>query len=120
MMTKPDYEIEIMVDGEDQVTAIKPPVDTAFREQMYDILDGMGLMKEIVVRGNFFEDRHLPDGSRYSELRIASTALSVHGQRFINIAYDSADVLRSQDNTVTVSPHLITAGGTRKLFDNRG
>lgn len=121
MMTRPDYEIEIMIDGQDQVAAIKPPVDLAFRERMYDILDEMGLMKQIVVGGgNFFEDQHLPNGSRYSELRVASLALTVTGQRLIDIAHQSAGVLRSQDNTATVSPHWVTAGGTRKLFDNRG
>lgn len=115
--SEPDYQLEIMIDGTDHVLAVKPPVEFDFREKAYDLLDSMGLIKAIVVRGgNFFETQHLPDSSPYSELRVSSTALTVASQSIVKIAHQSADILRSQGKTASVSPDLIARGGTRTLF----
>lgn len=119
-MPRSDFNIEIGVDGNDQILAVMPPVDNAFREQIYDVLDETELIKEIVVRGgNFFETRQLPDGTAYSELRIDSTALTMTGQRMINIARQSAEVLQSLGHTAEVSPYIIPADSSQRLFEDR-
>lgn len=115
-----DHEIEIMVDGADQVVAIKPPVDVPFRERMYEILDEMGLIKEIAIReGSFFETQHLPHGEPYSALRVASTALQLTDphQSIGRIARRSVEVLEEQGKTADFRPYLLTPGGSRKLFE---
>ena len=119
-MTQPEFNIEMIVDGNDNAVGIKPPVDNAFRESIYDILDGMGLIKEIVVRGgNFFETVHSPDGSPFSELRISSTALEVAGKRLVAIAQASQEVLGEQDHTATISPYLKSTRTGHSLFDGK-
>jgi len=112
----PDFHIEVAVDRDDQVVAVMPPVETDFREEMFDVLDEAGLAKEVAVRGTFFATKHLPSGETYSELRISTTALSVTGQKIMAIAKRSAEVLRGQDKTAEVSPYLLASGGTQKLF----
>lgn len=115
----PEYRIEMGVDGDDQTMAVEPPVDIRFREQMYDILDELGLLKEIVVRGgNFFETKHLTNGTPYSELRVSSTALGVVGKRMAAIAHMGADILREQGHKAQVSPYIIAAGGSRRHFED--
>jgi hypothetical protein len=117
----PSYQIEMGVDGDDHTVAVQPPVDITFREQMYDELDELGILKETIVRGgSFFETKHLPHGAPYSELRIPSTALAVAGQKISSIAHLTADVLRKLDRTAQVSPYLVAAGGTRRYFENVG
>jgi hypothetical protein len=115
----PDFHIEVAVDHDDQVVAVKPPVETDFREEMFDVLDEAGLAKEVAVRGTFFATKHLPNGETYSELRISSTALSVASQKIMSIAKRSAEVLQGQDKTAEVSPYLLSAGGSQKLFGRR-
>lgn len=116
----PDFNIEIGVDGDDHLVAVKPPVeDVSLREMIYDELDELGLLKEALVRGgSFFDVRHLSDGSLYSELRISGTALAVAGQTVTRVAHLTADILRKQQKTAEVSPYLVAAGGTRKFFED--
>ena len=110
----PEYQIEMGVDGSDTVLAIEPPVDMPFREEMFDALEEMGLIKEAVVRG-FFETKNLPDGRPYSEMRVSGEALTVNGQTIVRLAHKSAEILREQNRRATVSPHMVTVG-RRQFF----
>jgi hypothetical protein len=118
-MSKPDFEIEMSTAGDDCIVGIKPPIDNAFREDMFDIMDDMQLIKEIVVRGGtFFETKHATDGSPFSELRISGTALSVAGVRLAQLAHLSKEVIEKQENKqASVSPFLKSGHGRRQLFD---
>lgn len=117
-MTNPEVKIAVALDGDDGLVCIQPPVDNAFREVIYDELDALGLIKEIVVRdGSFFDLRHSKDGSPYSELRISNTALVVAGQKIIDIAHMSAEVLEGQGIKSEVDPYLKAVGSNKKLFE---
>jgi hypothetical protein len=117
--SNPDFNIEVAVDRDDQVVAVIPPVETDFREEMFDVLDEVGLAKEVAVRGTFFATKHLPSGETYSELRISTTALSVTSQTIMAIAKRSAEILRAKEKTAEVSPYLLSSGGSQKLFARR-
>ncbi|HVX57926.1 MAG TPA: hypothetical protein VHA37_09450 [Candidatus Saccharimonadales bacterium] len=114
----PDHVIEALIDGNEQVVAIEPPVDTVFREKMFDVLTASGLIKEVVAHNTFFETRHLANGAPYSELRLSSTALRVAGTTIVRLAHESAEVLQELDRTATVSPYLLSSSGTRSLFED--
>lgn len=117
-MSKPDFRIEMATAGDDSIVAIKPPIDSAFREHMYDIMDDLQLIKEIVVRdGTFFETKRAADGSPFSELKISSTALLVAGVRIVQLAQLSKETLEGQDKQVYISPYLKSAQDRRQLFD---
>jgi|GEM_PF-6192979 hypothetical protein len=116
--TDVDYRLEIATEGHDSLLGIQPPVGPEFREQMYTVLDKLGLIRELVIRGgNFFEIKHAVDGSSYSELRVATTALSVAGVRIIQLASDSKNVITEQGKTAAVTPFL--KSGAHQLFDGR-
>ena len=112
----PDYRLESAIQGKEHITAILPPVETDFREHMFDVLKAMGLLREVVVGGSFFETKHLTDGTPYSELRVPGEALEVTGQNINRITHAAADVLRDKmGKTADLSPYINT--GSRKLFE---
>jgi hypothetical protein len=119
-MSAPDFRIEMATIGDDCIVGIQPPIDNTFREHMYDVMDDMQLMKEIVVRGGtFFENKSATDGSPFSELRISGTALAVAGVRLVQLSELSRQVLQEQnkDREVYISPYLKSAQDRRQLFD---
>lgn len=113
----PDFTIETMIDGTDQILAVKPPVYVGFREVMFDVLAEKGLIREAASRENFFATQHLPDGSQYSMLRLSGDALKHAGTTIRELAQTSAGTLRDHQRTVEVSPYLLSAGGSQGLFE---
>lgn len=114
---EPDYTIEIATAGDDSLIGISPPVGITFREQMFDALNELGLIKEIVIRGGtFFEPKTSSSGTLYSELRISGTALDVAGTSPRKLLNLSREVLEEQGKTVRINSLLKSSPSSHQLF----